>query len=253
MALLLNCRSVTKQFGARTLFENVAFTVEEGERLGFIGPNGSGKTTLLRILNGDEHADFGEVALRKGVRISYVPQDPVFDPDLRVGAVLEAAAREPALVAPVLGQAGFRDPQARTGELSGGWRKRLAIARALVEQPDLLMLDEPTNHLDIDGILWLEKLLAGAPFACVVVSHDRYFLENVANDMAEINRVYPEGLFRVKATTAASSKRRRSFCGRRRSSRSRSPTRCGARWSGCAAVPRRAPASRRRASTRPAG
>ena len=75
MALLLNCRSVTKQFGARTLFENVAFTVEEGERLGFIGPNGSGKTTLLRILNGDEHADFGEVALRKGVRISYVPQD----------------------------------------------------------------------------------------------------------------------------------------------------------------------------------
>jgi ATP-binding cassette subfamily F protein uup len=132
------------------------------------------------------------------VRISYVPQDPAFDPQLTVGEVLESAAREPALAAPVLGQAGFTDAQARTGELSGGWRKRLALARALVEQADLLLLDEPTNHLDLEGILWLEKVLANAPFASIIVTHDRYFLENVANHVAELNRVYPEGVFRVE-------------------------------------------------------
>ena len=212
MALILNCRSVSKQFGARVLFRGRgSFTVEDGERFGLIGPNGSGRRRCCESSTETSTPNAGEVAPRKGVRISHVPRIRLFDPDLRVGDVLEASAREPALVAPVIGQAGFRDAQVRTGELSGGWRKRLSLARALVEQPDLLLLDEPTNHLDLEGILWLEKLLVGAPFATVVVTHDRYFLENVANHVAEINRVYPEGVFRWKATTAPFWRRREQY------------------------------------------
>jgi ATP-binding cassette subfamily F protein uup len=101
-----------------------------------------------------------------------------------------------------LGRAGFTAHDVEAGTLSGGWRKRLAIARELVREPDVLLLDEPTNHLDLDGIVWLEKLLMGAPFSCLVVSHDRYFLENVATDMAEINPIYPEGIFRVRGDYA---------------------------------------------------
>lgn len=197
MALLLNCQSIARQFGATTLFENVSLTISDGERHGMIGPNGAGKSTLLKVLAGLDHADRGEVALRKGVRMTYVPQDPVFEPKKTVREILDEAAFEPTLVPVALGQAGFTDPQVRAGELSGGWRKRLAIAVALVDRPDLMLLDEPTNHLDIEGIAWLERMLAAAPFGCVVVSHDRYFLENVATNMMELNRVYPDGLFRV--------------------------------------------------------
>ncbi|QOY92168.1 ABC-F family ATP-binding cassette domain-containing protein [Paludibaculum fermentans] len=197
MALLLNCQSIARQFGATTLFENVSLTISDGERHGMIGPNGAGKSTLLKVLAGLDQADRGEVALRKGVRMTYVPQDPVFEPKKTVREILDEAAFEPTLVPVALGQAGFTDPTVRAGELSGGWRKRLAIAVALVDRPDLMLLDEPTNHLDIEGIAWLERMLAAAPFGCVVVSHDRYFLENVATNMMELNRVYPDGLFRV--------------------------------------------------------
>src|SRR5439155_4036009 len=99
--------------------------------------------------------------------------------------------------AETLGRAGFEDLEVEAAALSGGWQKRLAIVEALVQAPDVLLLDEPTNHLDLAGIEWLEDLLEQTAFACVVVSHDRYFLENVATDMAELNRVYPDGLLRV--------------------------------------------------------
>ena len=97
----------------------------------------------------------------------------------------------------ILGKTGFASPDQKVGVLSGGWRKRLAVARELVRRPDLLLLDEPTNHLDLEGILWLEALLQDAPFAYVVVSHDRYFLENVTNQIVELDRVYPDGYFRA--------------------------------------------------------
>ncbi len=205
MSLLLNCQSISKSYGAEPLFENVSLTISEGDRLGLIGPNGSGKSTFLQILAGMREPDAGLCTLRKLVRLGYVPQEPTFATGSSIREVLDEAlhaepledAEKLARVAAVIGRVGFTDEHVDAATLSGGWRKRLAIARELVRQPDILLLDEPTNHLDLEGILWLEKLLQSAPFACVVVSHDRYFLENVATSMAELNRLYPEGMFRT--------------------------------------------------------
>jgi ATP-binding cassette subfamily F protein uup len=145
--------------------------------------------------------DDGAVSQRKGVRLAMVVQDPVFDGDASVRDIVLAAAAESddreTDVAKILSRVGFEDASATAGTLSGGWRKRLAIAVALAEKPDVLLLDEPTNHLDVAGILWLEKLVTGAPFASVFVTHDRYFLENCSTRVAEINRSYPLGLFAV--------------------------------------------------------
>jgi ABC transport system ATP-binding/permease protein len=197
MAVLLTAREISKQHGSRILFEGVSLAINDGEIHGLIGPNGAGKSTLMKVLAGLETPDSGEVALRKGVRMVYVAQDPAYAPGTTVGAVLEAAARERTQVPAILGQAGFTDPTQDVARLSGGWTKRLAIAEALLRQPDLLLLDEPTNHLDLEGIEWLEDLLSAAPFASIVVSHDRYFLENAASHMMELSRVYPGGILRV--------------------------------------------------------
>ncbi len=208
MALLESCTSLSKSFGSRRLFENISLGISEGERLGLIGPNGAGKSTLLKILAGLMEPDSGSVSLRRNTRVGYVPQEAVFPEGITAAEVIGAALAEERLedaeraarINLALGRGGFADGSARTESLSGGWKRRLAIARELARQPDLLFLDEPTNHLDIEGILWLEKLVSGAQFACVVVSHDRYFLENLVNDMAEIDRAYPEGIFRVEGS-----------------------------------------------------
>jgi ABC transport system ATP-binding/permease protein len=203
---LINVRSISKAFGAEPLFQNVSFTVSEGDRIGLIGPNGSGKSTLLRILAGTEDTDDGEIAVRKRLRLSYVEQESEFERGATVRSVVDAALKKSAVpesergtrFAETLGRAEFVDLDAEAAALSGGWQKRLAIVEALVQGPDILLLDEPTNHLDLAGIEWLEEVLEQAPFACVVISHDRYFLENVATDMAELSRVYPDGMLRVK-------------------------------------------------------
>jgi ATP-binding cassette subfamily F protein uup len=203
---ILNAQGISKAFGAKPLFQNVSFTVSEGDRIGLIGPNGSGKSTLLRILAGTEVPDSGDLAVRKRLRLSYVAQDSKFAWGESVRAVVERALRSSgapeseggAHFAETLGRAGFEDLEADASALSGGWQKRLAIVEALVHAPDVLLLDEPTNHLDLAGIEWLEDLLQEAAFACVVVSHDRYFLENVATETAELSRVYPDGLLRVR-------------------------------------------------------
>ncbi len=206
MALLESCTGLTKSYGSRLLFEGIALGISEGERLGLIGRNGAGKSTLLRILALQLEPDGGSVSMRRNTRVGYVPQDAEFSPGQTVEQVLAAAIASEHLdeldhsarINQSLGRAGFADGTALTESLSGGWKRRLAIAREIAQSPDVLFLDEPTNHLDFEGIQWLEKLLASATFASVVVSHDRYFLDNVVNDMAEIGREYPGGIFRVE-------------------------------------------------------
>jgi ABC transport system ATP-binding/permease protein len=202
--VLLSVESLTKSYTSRPLFENLSFAIAEGDHVGLVGPNGSGKSTLLKILAGVEDSDSGTRAARRGIRIGYVPQDPVFAPGKSVEEVLLETLSDDlddyektSRVVRALGKAGFTDRTLATDALSGGWRKRLAIAHELVLEPDVLLLDEPTNHLDVEAILWLESLLRSEPEAFVVVSHDRYFLENVARRMLELNRVYADGLLQV--------------------------------------------------------
>jgi ATP-binding cassette subfamily F protein uup len=206
MPPILNAQSVSKQFGAKPLFHNISLTVEDGDRIGLIGPNGAGKSTLLAILAGQLEPDTGELAVRKQARAAYVPQNSIFAPGLSVRQVLEQALaaahvneneREGRL-RELSGRAGFTDLNAEAAMLSGGWRKRLAITEALLVEPEVLLLDEPTNHLDLAGIEWLEALLASSSFAAVTVSHDRYFLESTSSEIIELNRVYADGLLRVK-------------------------------------------------------
>ena len=198
---------MSKAFGAAPLFQNVCFTIAEGDRIGLIGPNGSGKSTLLQILIGRVPPDSGEIAVRKLARLSYVAQESQFAPGESVRSIIQRALEASGVphaewegrVAETLGRVGFDDFNVDATTLSGGWRKRLVIAEALAQEPDVLLLDEPTNHLDLAGIEWLESLLQSARFACVVVSHDRYFLENAATSVVELNRLYPAGIFRVEA------------------------------------------------------
>jgi ATP-binding cassette subfamily F protein uup len=161
MALLESCTSLSKTFGSRVLFENISLGISEGERLGLIGPNGAGKSTLLRILSGQLEPDSGSISMRRNTRIGYVPQQAAF-PDGRTAAeiVAEAIAGErldemerAARINISLGRAGFSDGTVRTETLSGGWTRRLAIARELALQPDLLFLDAPT--------IWIWKAFCG--------------------------------------------------------------------------------------------
>src|SRR3954463_8313747 len=204
--VLLTAERLTKSYTSRPLFNDLSFSLFEGDHVGLVGPNGSGKSTLMKIIAGEEEADSGNRAVRKGVRIGYVPQDPVFAHGKTVEEVLlEGLENDHILddydkqsrIAIALGKSGFMDRTQDTATLSGGWRKRLAIARELAREPDVMRLDEPTNHLDVDAILWLEGLLKSEPKAFVVVSHDRYFLENTAKRMLELNRQYADGLLQV--------------------------------------------------------
>jgi len=216
MPPILNAQGVSKRFGATPLFEKISFAVNEGDRIGLIGPNGAGKSTLLAVLAGEVEPDSGEVSVRRRARIGYVRQISEYAAGLTVRSVMEAALERASVPAnereqrlrETLGRAGFADDgtdtsirmDAEAASLSGGWRKRLAIAEAMVTEPDVLLLDEPTNHLDLEGIEWLEGVLRSARFACVVVSHDRYFLENVASEVVELSRLYAEGVLRVRGT-----------------------------------------------------
>jgi ATP-binding cassette subfamily F protein uup len=214
MPPIVIAQTISKRFGATPLFESISFAVHDGDGIGLIGPNGAGKSTLLAIVGAEQEPDSGEVSFRKGARIGYIHQMSDFAAGITVRQILEASLERAAVPAAAreqrlretLGRAGFTEDDAEgnpgmdreASSLSGGWRKRLAIAEAIVTEPDVLLLDEPTNHLDLEGIEWLEGLLRTARFAFVVVTHDRYFLENVASEVVELNRIYSEGLVRVK-------------------------------------------------------
>jgi ATP-binding cassette subfamily F protein uup len=200
----ISCQSISKAFGAHQLFTAISVSFAGNERVGLIGPNGSGKSTLLKILAGIDTPDSGRITCRKGLKIVYLPQEDSFPPDLTAEMVLQQTIADDhdevsrhGRVQMAMSQAELACGTQKAEDLSGGWRKRLAIARALIQAPDLLLLDEPTNHLDIEGILWLEKILAAPPFAYILVSHDRAFLENTTSRIIELNRCYPDGLFSV--------------------------------------------------------
>ena len=226
MPPLLACRSLSQSFGAQTLFSGVDLVIGSGDKIGLIGPNGSGKSTLLKILCGNTKPDAGEIFRQKHVRVAYLDQSDVFAGKHTVSEILYSAVAKLNLdateqnnrVHTMLSRAEFPDPHSPAHLLSGGWGKRLAISRALVVHPDILVMDEPTNHLDIQGILWLEKMLSASlpesPAGYLMVSHDRRFLENTVNRIIELSAAYPEGTLQVNGAYSTFLEKRELFLDR---------------------------------------
>ena len=206
--VLLSCESISKSFGVKPLFTDLSIALSENDHVGLVGPNGSGKSTLLKILVGLEEPDSGTRSMRRHVRMGYVPQEPSFPEMQTVEDVLAQVLIDEGLdpheqgdrIAKALSIGEFPQADQSVATLSGGWRKRLAIARTLMLEPDVLLMDEPTNHLDVEGILWLESLLKTEARAFLVISHDRRFLESIASRMLELNRCYPNGVFEAKGS-----------------------------------------------------
>ena len=218
---LLSVEGVGKTYQDRPIFENISFGINQGQKIALIAKNGTGKTTLLKIIAGDDAPDKGEVNQRKGTRIAYLAQEPVLNPIFTVeecilqsnSEIMQVIGRyEKALNNPqdeeayqlafeamdqhqawdfetqykqILSKLKLDQLQAKVGSLSGGQRKRIALAIVLLEKPDVLILDEPTNHLDLEMIEWLEAYFAKEKFTLLMVTHDRYFLERVCNEIIE--------------------------------------------------------------------
>ena len=207
MAVLISAHRLQKTFGSRQLFKSLSFSVDEKDRIGLIGPNGAGKSTLLKLLARLDTADDGQLSFARGLRVAYLPQTPQFPEGQTVYEALTAHADDPydadflARVDTWLSRLELvSEDQALS--LSGGWQKRLALAQALVLEPQVLLLDEPTNHLDVTSILWLEEFLASSPMAVVTVTHDRLFLQRVANRIFDLNSRYPDGFLNIQGTYA---------------------------------------------------
>ena len=186
----LDVQNLTKSFGSLVLFENISFSIAEGQKVGLIAKNGTGKSTLLSVLSGKEGYDAGSIIFRRDLKVGMLEQSPVFDPE---ESVLDACFNhqgnpEKVLKAKqVLTQLKIRDLQQPMGQLSGGQQKRVALANVLLTEPDLLILDEPTNHLDLEMIEWLEGYLARGRRTLLMVTHDRFFLDRVCNVILELD------------------------------------------------------------------
>ena len=199
MGVYLDVQNLTKSFGAQVLFENISFSIAEGQRVGLIAKNGTGKSTLLSVLTGDEGYDAGSIIYRRDLRVGYLHQSPTFDPD---ESVLDACfnggrgtrndeqeGNEGKLLRAkqILTQLKIKDLSQPMRELSGGQQKRVALAHVLITEPDLLILDEPTNHLDLEMIEWLEGFLSRGQKTLLMVTHDRFFLDRVCNLILELD------------------------------------------------------------------
>ncbi len=224
---LLSAENISKNYADRWLFQNLNFGLQQGQRVAFVGINGTGKTTLMRVLAGLENPDTGSVSVRKGIRVTYLGQQPVFDESLSVEETIFASQNDTlkaiqeyehvindadhkpddlqrvlermdalnawdyeAQVQQILSRLGILGDllQRNVSMLSGGQRKRVALARVLIEEPDVLLLDEPTNHLDLATIEWLENRLSSPTLTLLMVTHDRYFLDSVANEIVELDK-----------------------------------------------------------------
>lgn len=187
---MLEVRNLTKSFGSLVLFENICFSVAQGQKVGLIAKNGTGKSTLLSIIAGHEGADSGSVVFRRDVKVGFLEQSPRFDPE---ESVLDACfnhkgEEEKVLKAKqVLTQLKINDLSQPMGQLSGGQQKRVALANALINEPDILILDEPTNHLDLEMIEWLEDFLSRGRKTLLMVTHDRFFLDRVCSVIIELD------------------------------------------------------------------
>ena len=165
MAILLSAQGLQKSFGARPLFKNLSFVIEAKDRVGLIGSNGAGKSTLLKILSGKIDFDEGKLSNQKGLRVGFLEQNPQLDPNSTIEEAILSGAFDPSSteahaltlewIAKLNVESQGFSAQSKIGTLSGGWQKKVALAKELVKEPELLLLDEPTNHLDLDSILWL--------------------------------------------------------------------------------------------------
>ena len=219
----LNVENISKSYGELVLFQDLSFSIHKDQKIAFVAKNGSGKTSILNILSGKDTPDEGQVVIRKGLRLAFLDQEPDLDPKLTIEETIFASdipilkvieAYEKALKNPedteayqlafeamdrnnawefetqyqqILSQLKLDDLSLKVSVLSGGQRKRLALAQALLSKPDILILDEPTNHLDLEMIEWLEDYFAKTQQTLFMVTHDRYFLERVCNEIIELD------------------------------------------------------------------
>lgn len=190
---ILNIEHISKTFGDKTIFDDVSLGVHQGDKIGVLGVNGTGKSTLLKIIAGQETADEGEVIFGRGIRTAFLPQNPEFPDGAKVLSYVTEGKHDPDGNEPVseaktiLTKLGICDFDESVDHLSGGQKKRAALARTLVDPADVLILDEPTNHIDNDMALWLEDYLNRFKGVLIMVTHDRYFLDRVTNKIAEID------------------------------------------------------------------
>lgn len=200
MSQLLSCNNLSQSFAGRVIFKNVSLGIFKGDRIGLVGPNGAGKSTLVNILTKKMTPESGEVTWTRGLKVGYLPQTPTF---AEGASIISSLAPDPMdtdrytsayIWISKLGLDKF-DPDQLVCELSGGWKKRVALAQELLLEPDILFLDEPTNHLDLESILWLEEFISNAECAIVTVTHDRLFLQRVSDKIFDLDRRNPDNLW----------------------------------------------------------